>query len=236
MIRKQNQDWSGIAFAGKFALPTLLLVGSWIAAFPIHDKVTALLFLIIVVPMVSVAIFLLLVPGQLRTEKQVILFRRWLHWRTLPVESIEQIQRSVSVFGIIRLVGTHQTLLFFIEPENRHLLSFRRDANSDDARHDMSDRVTGRYGVESTISAGVGVATGFVWLRLAPHSVSNRNLPGPFEQIFEVETRHPYYVTIFVLVVLFLWMIKTRDRRTRSQSVLLFWLFGLMVSRIFILG
>lgn len=235
MFTGRFHEWSGVAFAGKFGMPLILLVGSWLAAFPIRDPVTMIIFLLTIVPMALAGVLLLLVPGQLKSEGRTIMFRRWFRWQTLPTDEIEAITIVVSVFGSVRFAGTAKKLIFFVEPENRHLLGFGAHSESLETRLNTSaTHIEYPYDIVDVLSGGVGFVTGIFWLSLAPPFASGETLPRWFIPVFNFEGRHPHVLTVLAILILLTSLLRG-ERKRRSQRVLAFYLLGIMVSRFFVL-
>jgi hypothetical protein len=114
--------WSGVAFVGKFWTPVLLLGSSLLIAIPIRDLASILYFVALVVPLASLGLYYLLVPVQLRVGESTASFRRWFRWSTLRLDEISSARMCFFMLGAARIAGQPRSLIFFLEPENRHLL------------------------------------------------------------------------------------------------------------------
>jgi hypothetical protein len=108
----------------RFFFPLLLFVFSWGIA--LSDNGTTLVsFATLTLPMNALAAYLLLVPGQLRSDGEVLAYRRWFRWETLPTDDVEEI-RSFLVLGTVKLTSRAKRLVFYVEPENERFLGFKR--------------------------------------------------------------------------------------------------------------
>lgn len=87
--------WGGSAFVGKFWLPTILFGASWLlAARPIPNLFSVLFSLALVVPMILIAVFFLMVPGQLRLEGDTLGYRKWFRWQIFQSSQVEKVSEA----------------------------------------------------------------------------------------------------------------------------------------------
>ena len=120
---KLPRSWTGPVFVWKFLVPLVFLsVGGFVTANLIgKDSVLVVYYTALLSPLIVIALFLLLVPVQLRENESGIAVRRWFHWKFVPDVKVESV-RSYSIIGRAKITGRRMRLSFFIEHQNEKLL------------------------------------------------------------------------------------------------------------------
>jgi hypothetical protein len=222
-------------FVGRVWLPAVLFGASWmIATFPIHNLFSALVNLVMAVPLVLIGIFFLVVPGQLRPDGDTLCYRKWFRWQTFPFGQVEEISKAFLSLGALKLEGQPERLLFLIEAENRDLLGFGQ--HGAESLQAWMDRAAARHKHAHPIVyllAGVGgFVTGMLLSRI-PQPQTSSGGPSWLVMITEFETHHAVALRVIIVLVLLTTLIRGVHMKRSDRGVIAF-LIGLVVAGFFI--
>jgi len=110
---------------------------------PIDSTVQLIGLFIVGIPLLAIATFLVVGPGQIRRTPDGIAYRRWFRWRVFPRTDVESIFNVGFSIGALKIIGRPQRLFFYIEPENEQLLTEWRNGSEEPSGRRARRRLTG---------------------------------------------------------------------------------------------
>jgi hypothetical protein len=231
----RNKSWGGISFPGKWGMPSILLTASLLAAFRVDSRTSLLGFILLFFPMSLAALFLLVVPWQLRVEVENgrLWFRKWFHWRCYRLDQLKDVHRIISVFGSLKLTGSDERLVYFIEPDNDFLLDSKK-AVAEGCR--ASGSVYTRQALSFEFLSGtIGFILGILWAAASMTMGSNSANVSPawLTTMAGLENRFRYFFAAAVIATLAFKLTRT-NRQHGTQRVVYSGILGLMIAELLI--